>query len=327
LTPVDASTYSGLREILRRYGLTPSRRFGQNFLTDRHVLDKITAAAELEKDDAVVEVGAGLGALTRALAERAGFVAAVELDKRLAEVLRDMFADTPNVRVVQGDCMRLGLAGLAADREPAGGISAGGAPLAPPSAGLAAEVDPAGGIGKKRAKIVANLPYYITTPFIMRVLEQESGPAGRPFGRATLMVQREVAERIAAAPGTGNYGALSVAAAYYAECELNATVPPNCFFPRPDVDSAVITLKIYETPPCAPADEKLMFACVKAAFGQRRKTLANCLCARPWLGLGKERVAEVIRRCGFREDVRGETLGVKEFAGLAEELRVEIEKE
>ncbi|MCL2462730.1 MAG: 16S rRNA (adenine(1518)-N(6)/adenine(1519)-N(6))-dimethyltransferase RsmA [Defluviitaleaceae bacterium] len=307
---MDTSTYTGAREILAKYGLTPSKRFGQNFLIDGHVLNKIVAAADLGRGDFVLEIGAGIGGLTRALAEKAGYVAAVELDKRLAEVLRDIFAETDNVGVIQGDIMKLDLSETLNQHITVGAAS--GRPLSD---------------SYTRAKIVANLPYYITTPVIMRILESKPDSLGSalPIERATVMVQKEVAERIAAAPGTANYGAISAAVSYYAACELNAIVPRNCFYPRPDVDSAVITLKIYDTPPVRVSDERLMFDCVKAAFGQRRKTLVNCLYSQEWKGigggkLGKEEIAGIVKKCGFREDVRGETLGIEGFARLAEEL-------
>ena len=270
-------------EIIQKYGFTFRKKFGQNFLIDGHVLDRIVDAARITKEDCVVEIGPGIGTLTQYLAEAAGKVVAVEIDRMLIPILGETLADYPNVTVLHQDILKTDLAAIAQEYN-------GGRPL----------------------KIAANLPYYITTPIIMDLLE-----ARVPVSTMTVMVQKEVGERMMAGPGTKDYGALSLAGQYYAEPYLAANVPPNCFMPRPKVASAVMHLTLREQPPVEVPDEKLLFRVIRAAFGQRRKTLANALTNAATLPFTKEQVSAALEQAGLPAAVRGEALDLPAFAKLA----------
>ena len=270
--------------VLKKHGLILKKRFGQNFLIDAHVLEKIVAAAGAGSGDTVLEIGPGIGTLTQALAETAGRVVAVEIDRDLVPVLRETLAAYPNVEIVNEDILKYDIAALAAQ---------------------------AGG----RLKVAANLPYYITTPIIMRLLEDRI-----PAQSITVMIQKEVAERMAAGPGSKDYGALSLAVQYYAEPELVANVPPNCFMPRPAVSSVVIRLTLRTEPAVKTADPDRMFALIRAAFGQRRKTLTNSLANAGGLHLAKADVQRALAEMKLDENIRGEALNLAQFAELADLL-------
>jgi len=270
--------------VLQKYGFNFQKKFGQNFLIDTHVLEKIVRAAEITKDDLVLEIGPGIGTLTQYLCEAAGKVIAVEIDRNLIPILtEDTLSAYDNVTVINEDVLKLDLKEIA-EREN------GGRPI----------------------KVVANLPYYITTPIIMGLFESHV-----PLESVTVMVQKEVAERMQAAPGGKDYGALSLAVQFYAEPYIAANVPPNCFMPRPNVGSAVIRLKLHEQAPIEVRDEKLLFQLIRASFAQRRKTLVNGLTNSQELSFSKEEVISVLEKCGFAPTVRGETLTLAEFATLA----------
>lgn len=271
--------------ILNKYGFMFQKKFGQNFLIDSHVLEKIIRAAEITKEDCVLEIGPGIGTMTQYLCESAGKVIAVEVDKNLIPILTgDTLAGYDNVKVIHADVLKLDLKRLIQEEN-------GGRPV----------------------KVVANLPYYITTPIIMGLFE-----AGVPLSSVTVMVQKEVADRMQAGPGSKDYGALSLAVQYYAAPYLAANVPPNCFMPRPNVGSAVIRLTLHETPPVEVADERLLFQIIRASFAQRRKTLVNGLANSPELNYSKEEITGFLAACGFPATVRGETLTLSEFARLAD---------
>lgn len=272
--------------ILQKYNFNIQKKYGQNFLIDPTVLERIVDAAEISKEDCVLEIGPGLGTLTQYLAERAGNVAAVEIDKKLMPILQETLSAYENVSLINADILKLDIFRLAEEMN-------GGRPF----------------------KVVANLPYYITTPIIMWLLESRA-----PVKTVTVMVQKEVADRMQVGPGTKDYGALSLAVQYYARPEIVANVPPNCFIPRPNVGSAVIRLTEYETPPVQVADERRMFALIRAAFNQRRKTLVNALCNAPALDITKEQAAAALERMGLSPTIRGEALTLEQFAGLSKEL-------
>lgn len=272
--------------VIQKHGFDFQKKFGQNFLIDPHVLDKIIAAAEITKDDFVLEIGPGIGTMTQYLAEAAGRVTAVEIDRNLIPILEETLAGYDNVTVINEDVLKVDLAALAQEKN-------GGRPI----------------------KVVANLPYYITTPIIMGLFE-----SGVPLDSVTVMVQKEVAMRMQAVPGTKDYGALSLAVQYYAEPYIAANVPPNCFMPRPNVGSAVIRLKRYDRPPVQVQDEKLLFALIRASFNQRRKTLVNGLKNASDLPFGKEEILAALERLGWKETVRGEALTLAEFAELSDVL-------
>lgn len=279
-------------EVLKKYQFRFQKKFGQNFLIDGHVLDKIIGAAEITKEDFVLEIGPGIGTLTQYLAEAAGHVLAVEIDRSLIPILEDTLSGYENVTVINEDVMKLDLAKLLAEK-------AQGRPV----------------------KVAANLPYYITTPIIMNLLENHV-----PAESITVMVQKEVALRMQAGPGSKDYGALSLAVQYYSKPYLAANVPPNCFMPRPNVGSAVIRLKVYSKPPVAVKDEKLLFSMIRAAFGQRRKTLVNSLGNSGAVPFPKERLGQIIQEAGFPATVRGEALTLEQFAGLADRIFEEAAK-
>ncbi len=272
-------------EVLRRHNFTFQKKYGQNFLIDPNVLQRVIDAAGVAEDDCVLEIGPGIGTMTQLLAERAGKVVAVEIDRNLIPILEETLSPYPNVTVINEDILKLDVRELVSGQE--------GHPV----------------------KVVANLPYYITTPIIMSLLE-----SGAPLKSITVMVQREVAERMQAGPGTKEYGALSLAVQYYSEPEVVANVPPNCFIPRPNVGSAVIRLTRYGTPPVQAADAGKLFAIIRASFNQRRKTLANSLGNAPGLGVSRERVAQVLEEMGLPAMVRGEALTLTQFAALSDRL-------
>lgn len=273
-------------EVLQKYNFSFQKKFGQNFLIDPHVLDKIIAAAEITKDDFVLEIGPGIGTLTQYLTEAAREVVAVEIDSTLIPILEDTLSAYDNVSVINEDVLKVDLRKLAEERN-------GGKPI----------------------KVVANLPYYITTPIIMSLFESHV-----PLKSLTVMVQKEVALRMQAGPGTKDYGALSLAVQYYASPYLAANVPPNCFMPRPNVGSAVIRLTRFEETPVQVKDEKLLFRLIRASFNQRRKTLQNGLVNSQELDFTKEQVAAAIATLGVSPSVRGEALTLEQFAALANAL-------
>ena len=268
--------------VLQKYDFAFQKKFGQNFLIDTHVLDKIIASAEITKDDMVLEIGPGIGTMTQYLSNAAGKVIAVEIDKNLIPILEDTLDGFDNVRVINEDVLKVDIAKIAEEEN-------GGRPI----------------------KVVANLPYYITTPIIMGLFENHV-----PLKSITVMVQKEVADRMQVGPGTKDYGALSLAVQYYASPYIVANVPPNCFMPRPKVGSAVIRLDRYENPPVQVNDEKLMFKIIRASFNQRRKTLANGLKNSPEINFTKEEIEEAIESLGKGASVRGEALTLEEFAAL-----------
>ena len=272
--------------VLQKYNFVFQKKFGQNFLIDTHVLDKIIRAAQISGDDCVLEIGPGIGTMTQYLACAARRVIAVEIDRTLIPILEDTLDGYDNVRVINEDVLKVDIAKLAEEEN-------GGKPL----------------------KVVENLPYYITTPIIMGLFENHV-----PLKSITVMVQKEVADRMQVGPGTKDYGALSLAVQYYAKPYIVANVPPNCFMPRPKVGSAVIRLERYEEPPVKVKDEKLMFRIIRASFNQRRKTLANGLKNSAELDFTKEEIAAAIAGIGKEPGVRGETLTLEEFARLADEL-------
>nr|WP_296064866.1 16S rRNA (adenine(1518)-N(6)/adenine(1519)-N(6))-dimethyltransferase RsmA [uncultured Mediterraneibacter sp.] len=273
-------------EVLQKYNFVFQKKFGQNFLIDMHVLDKIIGSAEITKEDVVLEIGPGIGTMTQYLACAAKKVIAVEIDKALIPILEDTLSEYENVRVINHDVLKVDIAKLAEEEN-------GGKPI----------------------KVVANLPYYITTPIIMGLFENHV-----PIKSITVMVQKEVADRMQVGPGTKDYGALSLAVQYYAKPYIVANVPPNCFMPRPKVGSAVIRLERYENPPVTVKDEKLMFRLIRASFNQRRKTLANGLKNSPELDYTKEEIEAAIEALGRGASIRGEALTLEEFARLADLL-------
>ena len=273
-------------EVIKKYEFCFQKKFGQNFLIDGHVLDKIIAGAGVTKDDMVLEIGPGIGTMTQYLAEAAGKVVAVEIDRNLLPILQETLSDYDNVKVIHADVLSLNLEKLVQEEN-------GGRPI----------------------KVVANLPYYITTPIIMALFEQHV-----PLANVTVMVQKEVAARMKSGPGSKDYGALSLAVQYYAEPYIVANVPCNCFMPRPNVDSAVIRLTRYEEPPAQVKDEKMLFKIIRASFNQRRKTLQNGLNNSSELNFTKDQIAAAIAAAGFSPSVRGEALTLEQFARLTDIL-------
>ena len=278
--------------ILKKYDFTFQKKFGQNFLIDTHVLEKIVDAADIGKDDLVLEIGPGIGTVTQYLCEAARQVIAVEIDRKLIKILKDTLSAYDNVEVINEDILKVDIAALVEEKN-------GGKPI----------------------KVVSNLPYYITTPIIMTLLEKRV-----PVTDMTLMMQEEVARRMQAAPGSKDYGALSLAVQYYSVPYIAAFVPQNCFMPRPNVGSAVVNLKCHEKPPVEVKDEELMFKLIKASFAQRRKTLQNGLTNSAELDFTKEKITEAILKMqeilGMKQNplIRGETLTLKEFACLSDIL-------
>lgn len=283
----DIGTPRRTKDIIARYGFSFKKSLGQNFLVDQNVLSNIVAAAELDKTKGALEIGPGIGALTGRLADEAGKVAAVEIDQRLIPILNDMMADQPHVTIVHGDVLKLDLQALIEDQfEGMSGIS-----------------------------VVANLPYYVTTPILMKLLEERL-----PLQHIVVMIQKEVAQRMAAKPGGKDYGSLSVAVQYYCEPQLVCTVPHTVFIPQPNVDSAVIKLTLREQPAVDVPDEAYFFRVVQASFAQRRKTLANNLTA--FVGKdNREALQALLLEAGIDPGRRGETLSLDEFARIARRLQ------
>ena len=271
-------------EVLQKYGVVFQKRFGQNFLIDTHVLERIIEASEITKDDFVLEIGQGIGTMTQYLAEAAREVTAVEIDDALIPILKDTLKEWDNVTVLHGDILKTDIRKIADEKNQ-------GRPI----------------------KVVANLPYYITTPIIMGLFESHV-----PVDSITVMVQKEVADRMQTGPGSKDYGALSLAVQYYAEPKIVANVPPNCFMPRPKVGSAVIRLTRHQNPPVTTLDEKLMFRLIRASFNQRRKTLSNSLKNSQELPYSKEEVEAAITECGLPLNIRGEALTLEQFARLSD---------
>lgn len=273
-------------EIIEKYHFSFQKKFGQNFLVDSSILDRIIESAQITKEDCVLEIGPGIGTMTQRLAEEAGAVVAVEIDKNLLPVLEDTLSAYENVTVINADILKLDLNRIVEEHN-------GGRPV----------------------KVVANLPYYITTPIIMALFEKKV-----PLHSVTIMVQKEVADRMRVGPGTKDYGALSLAVQYYAKPEIVTKVPAGCFMPKPNVDSAVIRLTRYEKPPVEVEDEAWLFAVIRASFNQRRKTLANGLANAGYPGIGRRQVEEVLSAMGLAAAVRGETLTLEQFAELSDRL-------
>lgn len=272
--------------VLQKYQFNFQKKFGQNFLIDNHVLEKIMDAAGVGPEDCVLEIGPGIGTMTQMLAERARKVIAVEIDNNLIPILQDTLQAYDNVKIVHNDILKLDLKELV-DLENDG----------------------------KPIKVVANLPYYITTPIIMGLFE-----ANVPLDSITVMVQKEVADRMKSGPGSKDYGALSLAVQYYSEPELAANVPPNCFIPRPNVGSAVICLHRHPAPPVEVEDKKLMFRLIRASFNQRRKTMLNSLNNSPELSFNKEQIGAALEAVGLKPTIRGEALTLAQFAELSNKL-------
>ena len=270
-------------EVLQKYDFVFQKRFGQNFLIDTHVLEKIISAAEITENDFVLEIGPGIGTMTQYLADAAREVVAVEIDKNLIPILKDTLKEWDNVTVLNEDILKVDIRRLAMEKN-------GGRPI----------------------KVVANLPYYITTPIVMGLFEKQV-----PIESITIMVQKEVAQRMQEEPGSKDYGALSLAVQYYASPQIVANVPPNCFMPRPKVGSAVIKLERYPEPPVAVKDEELMFSIIRASFNQRRKTLVNGLKNAAEIHFRKEEIEEALSKCGIPLNVRGEALSLEQFAELS----------
>lgn len=274
------------REILSKYNFRTRKKFGQNFLISDEILQEIVDAAEVGPDDYVVEIGPGIGSLTQYLAQRAGHVLAVEIDSDLIPILHDTLSDYDNVTVINQDVMDMDLKQTADEQN-------GGKPL----------------------KFVANLPYYITTPIILKILSMQDC-----YSSITVMIQKEVAERMQSGPGTKDYGALSLAVQYYTSPQVITKVPASCFIPQPKVDSAVIRLDKREEPPVSCSDPEKMFTLIRAAFNQRRKTLLNAISNAGITSISKEELIERIRAAGYNETVRGETLTLEDFARLTDSV-------
>lgn len=272
-------------DILKKYNFNFQKKFGQNFLIDTHVLEKIMDAAEITKDDLVIEIGPGIGTMTQYLCERAREVIAVEIDKNLIPILNDTLSAYDNVEVINEDVLKLDIKALAEKRN-----------------------------NGKPVKVVANLPYYITTPIIMGLFESKV-----PLKSITIMVQKEVADRMKTGPGSKEYGALSLAVQYYSDPKIMAEVPSNCFIPRPNVGSAVIRLDRCEEPKVKVADEALLFRIIRASFNQRRKTLVNGL-SNGGIPVSKEELKGILIRLFDNENIRGEALSLQQFAALADEI-------
>ena len=270
-------------EVIQKYQFAFQKKFGQNFLIDTGILEEIIAAARITKEDFVLEIGPGIGTMTQYLCEAARQVVAVEIDSNLIPILEDTLSEYSNVTVINDDILKVDVNKIVEEKN-----------------------------GGKPVKVVANLPYYITTPIIMGLFENHV-----PLKSITIMVQKEVADRMQVGPGTKDYGALSLAVQYYAKPEIVANVPPNCFIPRPNVGSAVIRLTRYEKPPVQVNDEKRMFALIRASFNQRRKTLVNGLGNASELGVSKERVAAVLEEMQLSPTIRGEALTLEQFARLS----------
>lgn len=273
-------------EILQKYKFIFQKKYGQNFLIDTRVLERIIDEAEITSDDMVLEIGPGIGTMTQYLCETARKVVAVEIDNALIPILGETLSEYNNVTVINDDILKLDINKIVDEYN-----------------------------GGKAIKVVANLPYYITTPIIMGLFEKKVN-----IDSITIMVQKEVADRMQSAPGTKDYGALSLAVQYYSEPEIVANVPPNCFMPRPNVSSAVIRLKTHITPPVTVTDEQLLFRIIRASFNQRRKTLTNGINNSSELHFSKEQVAKALAQMDLKENIRGETLTLQQFGQLSDIL-------
>lgn len=282
---------SATKEIINKYSFAFQKKFGQNFLIDSNILESIVSAADITKDDFVLEIGPGIGTMTQYLCEAARQVVAVEIDKMLIPILKDTLSEYDNVEVINKDVLKLDIKALAQEKN-------NGKPI----------------------KVVANLPYYITTPIIMGLFESKV-----PIESITIMVQKEVADRMQTGPGSKDYGALSLAVQYYADAKVQLNVSASCFMPRPNVDSAVIKLTAHEKP-VVDVDETLMFKVIRASFNQRRKTLVNGLKNSSELDYTKEEIVQAIKAIGKEENIRGEKLTLEEFAALSNSLKVVREK-
>lgn len=278
---------SATKEIINKYSFAFQKKFGQNFLIDSNILESIVSAADITKDDFVLEIGPGIGTMTQYLCEAAHQVVAVEIDKMLIPILKDTLSEYDNVEVINQDVLKLDIKALAREKN-------NGKPI----------------------KVVANLPYYITTPIIMGLFESKV-----PIESITIMVQKEVADRMQTGPGSKDYGALSLAVQYYADAKVQLNVSASCFMPRPNVDSAVIKLTAHEKP-VVDVDEALMFKVIRASFNQRRKTLVNGLKNSSELDYTKEEIVQAIKAIGKEENIRGEKLTLEEFAALSNSLKV-----
>ncbi|MBQ6128890.1 MAG: 16S rRNA (adenine(1518)-N(6)/adenine(1519)-N(6))-dimethyltransferase RsmA [Lachnospiraceae bacterium] len=282
----DLVSAKSTAEIIKKYDFSIQKKFGQNFLIDEHVLDKIIDAAQIDVAYGVIEIGPGLGTMTRRLAALSKKVVAIEIDRQLIPILSDTLSDCDNVKVINADVMKTDLGSLI-DEE----------------------------FGDMPVKVVANLPYYITTPIVMSLLE------GRfAIESITIMIQKEVAERMRAVPGSKDYGALSLAVGYYADAYIAANVPPNCFMPRPKVGSCVIRLNVRKEPFVSVRDEKQMFALIRGAFNQRRKTLVNAVANYEGLSYKKEEIEEALKKLDLSPSIRGEALDLQQFAALSDIL-------
>ena len=278
------ATVEGTKAVISKYPFAFQKKFGQNFLIDPQVLDKIIEAAEITKEDCVIEIGPGIGCVTQALLEKAGKVISIEIDNQLIPILEEQFGAETHFKLIHNDVLKVDLAALIKEESP-----------------------------HKRIKVVANLPYYITTPIIMTLLEDEL-----PIESITVMVQKEVADRLSSKPGTKQYGAIAVSVNYFSTPELVVDVPRNCFMPSPNVDSAVIKLNVHEEPLVKANNVKQMFRIIKAAFLLRRKTLLNTLAAHGDLGVDKEKLKQLLDESGVGAQTRGETLSIEEFARLSD---------
>ena len=281
---MEASLAYKTKKIVEKYGFSFKKNFGQNFLVDERVLGKIVSSAEISKDDVVIEVGPGIGTLTQALAKEAYKVVAIEIDTTLVPILGELLSDFDNIEIINEDILKVDVNAIA-EKYP-----------------------------DKKIKMVANLPYYITTPIIMNVLENHI-----PVESITVMIQKEVAYRMKAQPSTKDYGSLSLAVQYYCEPYLVANVPQNCFMPRPNVDSAVIKLTVMDKPKVQVNNEKFMFEFIKAAFSQRRKTLVNCIFSSGLLTLSKDEIGKMLNGLGYDERVRGESLTLEDYGKITDE--------
>ncbi|MCD8215714.1 MAG: 16S rRNA (adenine(1518)-N(6)/adenine(1519)-N(6))-dimethyltransferase RsmA [Clostridiales bacterium] len=277
---MEGTLYKKTKAIIERYDFLFKKNFGQNFLIDERVLEKIINAGNITEDDVVLEIGPGIGTLTQAIARKAKTVIAVEIDRSLIPILEETLSNFYNIRIINEDILKVDIKALSEEY---------GRPL----------------------KIIANLPYYITTPIIMNILEREC-----PVSEIVVMIQKEVAMRMQAGPGTKDYGSLSVVADYYAKAYLAANVPRNCFMPRPNVDSAVIRLTPYKEKPVQVENSEKFFKFVKAAFSQRRKTFVNCIASSPDFSFTKEEFSHILKSCGFDERIRGEVLSLADFAEI-----------
>lgn len=280
----DISTPRRTKEIIQRHGFSFKKSLGQNFLIDQNILNKIVDAAELDKDKGALEIGPGIGALTERLAQAAGSVTAVEIDQRLIPILQEVLEPYPTVQIEHADVLKVDLHDLFQRRFS----------------------------GVSKVSVVANLPYYVTTPILMKLLEEKL-----PLENIVVMIQKEVAERMAASPGTKDYGSLSIAVQYYCEPQMICTVPHTVFIPQPNVESAVIRLKVRDKPPVVVEDEKHFFEVIHASFAQRRKTIANNLKSRFFPGEGRERLEMLLQEAGIEPSRRGETLSMEEYARLS----------